>query len=103
MKSTMDATLYKAGDTWSVVPKEYPDWYGIEGIGFIFINTWADPLLEYNGKQVNSVAVEELMWDDYNEWCREAGLPIKEDEFGNYMRNNEDTVKEIITSMRGEV
>ena len=40
--------------------KEYPNWYGIEDIGFISRGSWSDPEIEYNGKRLNSTIVETI-------------------------------------------
>lgn len=43
-KSTLKTELYKRSDgVYDIRPQEYPLWYGIPNIGFIYINHWADP------------------------------------------------------------
>ena len=76
--------------------KEYPNWYGIEGIGFIWRGNWADPEIEYKGKVINSVIVESTMWERYREEQSEKGKRADEDGFGDYMRNNKEEVFELI-------
>ena len=57
MISTMEKKLVVVDGVMQLAPKELPDWYGIPDIGFIFINEWNDPHLEYKGKRYNSVPV----------------------------------------------
>lgn len=76
--------------------KEYPDWYGIPDIGFIWHNTQTDPELEYKGKRINSTIIEDAMWSQYREECEEKSVEPDEDEFEKYMRENADDVYELI-------
>lgn len=75
------------------------NWYGIEGIEFIFLNEWADPLIEYKGKRCSCFIVEDTMWERFNEEygasLKAVPEPIRMNMFGNYMRENEDEVKEL--------
>lgn len=79
--------------------KEYPDWYGIPNIGFIWRGGWSDPEIEYKGKRINSTVVEDTMWDqwthdDYGNYISERGNDL--DGFSKYMKENADEVYELI-------
>ena len=76
--------------------KEYPNWYGIEDIGFIWHGSWSDPEIEYKGNRINSTIVEDTMWERYREECEERNVKTDEYEFEEYMRNNADEVYELI-------
>lgn len=89
--STIDKTLDFSNGIAKVVPRQYPEWYGIKDIGFISLNEWSDPQIEYKGKQCSCYIVEDSMWERYKE---DTG---KEDynDFAQYMMLNEDVVYEL--------
>lgn len=77
--------------------KEYPDWYGIEGIGFIWRGAWSDPEIEYKGKRINSTIVEDTMWERYKEDCEEQGVATDISYFDeHYMIQHAEDVYELI-------
>ena len=76
--------------------KEYPDWYGIEGIGFIWHSEWSDPEIEYKGKRINSYIVEDTMWERYKEECEERLQEPNYDNFDIYMKEHAEDVYELI-------
>lgn len=90
-KSTMKRKWVNYNGVYKLEPEEYPYWYGIEGIGFIFQNCWADPLIEYKGKQFSCFYVEDAMWEEF----REDHPHGTEEEFDQYMRDNKDEVYEL--------
>lgn len=97
MLSTVDKDLKMIDGKMCLVQKEYPNWYGIEEIGFIWHGEWADPYIEYNGKQLNSTIPEGSMWERYKEDCEEKGIEANYDEgFSIYMRNNKEMIIEYI-------
>lgn len=103
MISTLeDVLVFKDGNL-CVVPKKYPDWYGIPNIGFIYHGDWADPKIEYEGKTLNSCIVEDSMWSIYAEDCEETGKEPNTDEFEIYMREHADDVYYLIKLALGEV
>lgn len=92
MKSTLTKDIIFENGVAKVVPKEYPNWYGIENIGFIWHNEWTDPEIEYKGKCCSCYIVEDTMWERYRE---ENGKYADEELFGQYMRNNTNEVYEL--------
>jgi hypothetical protein len=78
--------------------KEYPDWYGIEGIGFIWHGSWSDPEIEYKGHRMSCYIVEDTMWERFREDCEELGKNADAciDEFDMYMKDNAEDVYELI-------
>ena len=88
MVSTMENDLKMVDGTWKVVPKEFPDWYGIEGIGFVWHGMWADSEIEYKGKRCSSSIVEDTMWERF----REDYPNTDGNEFNEYMRERENDV-----------
>ena len=95
MLSTIEKDLRTVNGVMSIVPKEYPNWYGIEGIGFIWRGSWSDPGLEYNGKVINSTIVEDTMWDRFTHDDDGNYIERNEKDFNTYMKDNADEVKEL--------
>ena len=71
-------------------------WYGIEEIGFIWHNEWADPEIEYKGRRCSCFIVEDTMWE---RWIHDDDgnlIPGRESDFSGfwkYMRDNAEEVK----------
>ena len=99
MKSTIDIELaFSSGtDVKTLIfkAKDYPNWYGIPNIGFIWRGSWSDPYIEYKDKQFNSYIVEDTMWSRYREECDELGIDANEDDFDVYMLSHKDDVYEL--------
>ena len=51
----------------SFTMKEYPNYCGIEDIGYISHGEWADAELEYKGKLFNENVVSDVMWERFIE------------------------------------
>lgn len=95
MISTIERDMKTVNGVMTFPMKEYPDWYGISGIGYIWINSLADPQIEYNGKRFSCYTVEDTMWERYKEECYERDEEVDDDKFGDYMRENADEVREL--------
>lgn len=97
MISTIERELVVNNGVASLEAKQYPDWYGIPHIGFIYHNSWADPEIEYKGKRINSTIVEDTMWE---RWTHdEEGHCLRNktnDGFSQYMKDNAEEVYELI-------
>lgn len=91
MKSTLTKDVTFENGVAKIIPKEYPNWYGIENIGFIWHNEWSDPEIEYNGRCCSCYVVEDTMWERFKEEFPNAS----EDDFEKYMKDNEDEVIEL--------
>lgn len=96
MTSTIQRTWKFENGVMSFPYRELPNWYGIEDIGFIFINEWSDPQLEYKGKLYNSYIIEDTMHTWYREECEENGIEETDDGFGEYMRERAYDVYELL-------
>ena len=98
MVSTIEKDLKLIDGNAVLVLKEYPNWYGIEDIGFIWHGSWSDPELEYKGKVVNSYIIEDSMWERFREDCEEQGknADVCIDEFDTYMKENAYDVYELL-------
>ncbi len=99
MISTIERDFKVENGIASFPMKEYPDWYGIPGIGFIWHNTQADPEIEYKGKRINSTIIEDTMWYDWTHDDYGNHLSEKENDdngFSKYMRENAEEVYELI-------
>ena len=79
--------------------KEYPDWYGIPNIGFVWHNEWSDPEIEYNGKRINATIIEDSMWESLihdDDGNLIDGRENDDDGFAQFMLDNKDEVYELI-------
>lgn len=91
MVSSTENDLKMIDGTWKVIPKELPNWYGIEKIGLIWHGNWADPEIEYKGKRCSCYTIEDTMWSRFLEEYPDK----KEDEFEAFMWENENEVIEL--------
>ena len=98
MISTMEQDFGLKDGVINFFMKEYPNWYGIENVGFIWHGSWSDPEIEYKGKRINATIVEDTMWERYKEECEEQGkdTDVYIDDFDNYMKEHSDDVYELI-------
>lgn len=81
------------------MPKEW--WHGINGITFMFMGAWNDPLIGYKDYAINSYSVEDAMWEIYNEECPAPNYCTPEykkymDDFTKYMQENAYKVFELL-------
>ena len=103
MISTMETDLLFENGVAKITWKEYPNWYGIEDIGFIWRGEWSDPEIEYKGERINSYIVEDTMWERFRENCEENGIDVDLDDFSSYMKEHAEDVYELIElAMEGE-
>ena len=96
MISTIEKDFYEKDGKMVFGFKPYPDWYGIEGVGFIWHGSWSNPEIEYKGKRINATIVEDTMWERFKEDCEEDGEIPTEDKFELYMMVNQEDVYELI-------
>lgn len=78
--------------------EKLPNWYGIPNIKFIWINTQADPLIEYKGRRCSCYVVEDTMWYYYTHDDDDNEIPAelcKEEDFAKYMQDNKEMVYEL--------
>ena len=57
---------------------EEKNWYGIEGIKFIYHGDWNDPEIEYKGFRFNVHDVEDDLYSEFNEFTHEAVIAEEE-------------------------
>jgi hypothetical protein len=98
MISTIEHDIKFENGVAKLCMKEYPDWYGIEDVGFIWRGSWSDPEIEYKGRRINSFIVEDTMWERFREDCEELGKNADDyiDDFDVYMKDNAEYVYELI-------
>ena len=99
MISTIERDFVVKDGVASFPMKQYPNWYGIEDVGFIYHNEWSDPEIEYNGMRINATIVEDTMWERWI--CDEDGNfdPEKEKDlrgFELFMKENANEIYELI-------
>ena len=111
MLSTIESELVVKDGIARLQSKELPNYCGIEDVGFVWHNEWADPELEYQGQRTNLHDVEDIMWERYTtespepnyyepngeiisrEWQRYA------DKFVDYVKEH---VNEVYELLRGD-
>ena len=94
MISTIETDFVVKDGVASFPMKKYPNYCGIEDIGYISHGGWADAELEYNGKLFNENTVSDAMWERFIE-----EFPDKDGDyeaFNQYMYNNKDEVYELL-------
>ena len=99
MVSTITRDIAFENGVAKLVWKEYPNWYGIEDICFIWHGQWSDPEIEYKGRVLNSTIVEDTMWERFREECVEQGKNADDciDYFDEcYMKEHAEDVYELI-------
>lgn len=103
MVSTVERDFVVKNGVASFPYKEYPDWYGIEDIGFIPHGSWSDPEIEYRGQRLNATIIEDTMWERFHEHCKENNCNADEklSDFVPYMREHVEDVYELIEMALG--
>ena len=99
MISTIERDLVNVNGTMAIGWKEFPNWYGIENVGFVWHGEWSDPDIEYKGNRINAYIVEDTMWERFREECKEEGKNADSciDYFDNhYMKEHAEDVYELI-------
>ena len=96
MISTIERDFKVVNDVATFPMKEYPNWYGIEDIGFIWHGEWADPEIEYKGHIINSHIIEDTMWERFKEECEELGISANAFYFDTYMGEQAEDVYELL-------
>lgn len=84
--------------------EDYPDWYGIEGIKFIWHGEWADPTIVYKGKEFSCYYVEDTMWERFTHDDDDNFIPERDQDFDGfykYMLENKDEVYELCEAITG--
>lgn len=92
--SDMENEKYLEEHVASFPMKEYPNYCGIEGIGYIDHGEWADPEIEYKGELFNEYIITDPMYDRFY-----ADFPEKDgdyDEFEKYVYEHRDEVYELL-------
>jgi len=97
MNSTIEMELTFTHGVASFKPKNLPNWYGIENVGFIWHGAWSDPEIEYKGKRINATIVEDTMWERFREECQSEDI----DDFSNYMKEQAEEVYKLIDLAMG--
>ena len=94
MTSTIERDFVVKNGVASFPMKEYPNYYGIEDIGYISHGIWADAELEYKGELFNEHIITDPMYDRFY-----AYFPEKDgnyEAFSQYMYDNKDEVYELL-------
>ena len=74
------------------------NYYGLEGIKFMYHNDWSDPTLIYKGREFNVHLIEDAMYEmfkDDNPEITKLSQSDSEECFAQYMIDNSDYVYEL--------
>lgn len=96
MQSTITRDFIVSNGVASFPMKEYPNYCGIEDIGYISHGEWSDAELEYKGKLFNETIVSDSMYERFVEEFPEKDGDYEA--FGKYMRDNRDDVYKLLES-----
>ena len=94
MTSTIETVLVWENGRVGLGMKEYPNYCGIEDIGFIYRGMYDDPKLEYNGKIYNVHDASDAMWSDFVEEFPEKDGDYEA--FAQYVYEHRDEVYELL-------
>ena len=100
MTSTITRDFVVENGVASFPMKEYPNYCGIEDIGYISNGEWADAELEYKGKLFNESVVSDAIYDRFVE-----EFPDKDGDyeaFNRYIYDNKDEVYELLEDRSDE-
>ena len=92
---TKEGNLYYTLKHGLVQFDELPDWYGIEGIKFQFINTQTDPRIWYKGRDCSCYDVENTMWDRWLYENEDYNPSIRENDYVGFERYMLDHAEEV--------
>ena len=103
MLSTIEKDMkFDENGVMRIVPKEYPNWCGLQDVGLIFHSEWCDSELEYKGKIINANEIEDSVYADYEEFCEEKKIDISVKGFIEYIKENQDEVYELLNNIIAE-
>lgn len=74
-----------------------PNYCGIEGVKFIYHNSWADPELYYRGEYFNLYDIEDSLYADYQEDVKQSEF---NGDFADYVREHDYMVIELLENLR---
>jgi len=78
---------------------ETKNFYGLDGIEFIWHGEWADPEVEYEGRRFNYYDLEDPLWEIFREERETECQPVNEDEFPGWVRQNRALAIEILENL----
>lgn len=73
--------------------------YGIYVIQFISHGSWSDPELIWHNKSFSYYDVENALWEDYNEECKEKNKEGNENDFAIWVKKNAPLVREYLQNL----
>lgn len=94
MISTIERDFVVENGIASFPMKEYPNYCGIDDIGYISHGQWSDAELEYKGKLYNEHVVSDVMWKRFIEEHPEKDKSYEF--FSQYMYDHRDEIYELL-------
>lgn len=73
--------------------------YGIYGIRLISHGCWSEPELIWHNKSFSYYDVENALWEDYNEECKERNKEGNENDFAIWVKKNAPLVREYLQNL----
>lgn len=62
---------------------------------FVYNGQWADPELIYNGKTYNYFLIESAIYERFNEYTKEIGIELSEENLIKYCEEHIEDIEEI--------
>lgn len=72
----------------------WPLWMGIRGFYFVYHGDWSDPEVVWHGHVMNAHALEDAMWELYEERCKEEGVSATDDGFVQFCKDEVECLRE---------
>lgn len=64
-------------------------WRGVPGTQFIWHGEWSDPEIIYNDISLNGNEIEDALWNNYVEDCKETGEKPTDDGYEEWIKNED--------------
>lgn len=77
----------------------WPLWMGIKGFRFVYHGDWSDPEVVWHGHVMNAHALEDAMWELYEERCKEEEVKTTEDGFVQFCKDEVECLREFAQNL----
>lgn len=72
----------------------WPLWMGIRGFRLVWHGEWSDPEVIWHNYAMNINYIEQPMWKNFEEACKEDGIEENEDNFEIFCKENVHRMRE---------
>lgn len=81
--------IYAQDEEGNVSTNSKSTYRGVPNSAFIWHGEWADPEIIYNKKKLNYWDVDDVLWDNFKEFCEENNIEATEEEFDKWVTPEE--------------